>query len=422
MKFKRNEKYASIAFYACIISALTAILVMAGLHISSILGAISSLFRCFEPIVIGFILAYLINPAMRFLEKHFPKSRSADKQHPRLRRILALILAYLIYLVGIGMLLWMLIPRLADSWGDLTKKLSEYGESVSGLIDTVSQKVPFINAENLTESMQRFFSDSYSLLQKITPHITSFLTGAISQVTNVFLGIVLSVYFLLYRDRLCAQCRAVNRALLPERAAAHVEDFVHTTDSTFGGFIRGKLLDSLIVGIVTFIVLAIVRMPYSPLVSVIVGVTNVIPFFGPFIGAIPSALIIFIVSPTKAFWFLVIILIIQQFDGNLLNPKILGQSTGLSSLGVILSIIIMGDLFGVAGMFFGVPLFALFVNLVRRFIHWSFRRRGLDTEGNSVPNDPTDLPESGTAPHDAAPEPDAAPRREAEREKEVLPK
>ncbi len=387
MKFHHNEKYASIAIYACIISALTVVVIMAGFHFSSVTARISDFLHCFDPILIGFVIAYLVNPAMKFLEKRvFVCRKKGKKEYPRLRRILSLIAAYLLYALVIGLLLALVIPQVAVSYRDLLSRISDYAQSVGDLIGTVSEKFPFINTEKITSALQNFFSDSYSLLLKLTPHLTGFVSGAISQLTNAFLGLVLSVYFLLYRDRLCAQCRKLTRAVFPAKACGYLENFLHETDVTFGGFIRGKLLDSLIIGVLTLVVLAIFRMPYFQLVAVIVGVTNIIPFFGPFIGAVPSALIIFIADPMKALWFLVIILIIQQLDGNVIGPRILGQSTGLSSLGVIIAIIVMGGLFGFGGMFIGVPLFALIQSLFRRFLVWRLARRGLDQDGNPLPD------------------------------------
>lgn len=176
-----------------------------------------------------------------------------------------------------------------------------------------------------------------------------------------------------------------------------VISFLSFTDDTFGGFIIGKLLDSLIIGVLTFIILAIFKMPYYQMISVIIGVTNVIPFFGPFIGAIPAVFIIFIADPIKALWFIVIIIIIQQIDGNIIGPKILGQTTGLSSLGVIIAITVMSGLLGVAGMFIGVPLFALIYIGFERILNRRIAEKKASADRNTVYGD-EDPDETGGEP------------------------
>lgn len=401
MKFKPNEKYSSMAIYACIISALIVTIIVGLIRLESVVGIIRSFLNCLNPIFIGFFTAYLVNPTMRFLENRVFRFRRAKKEHPRLRRVLSLITAYLFYIVILGSLVALAIPQVTVSYRDLVSQLSVYASSAGDFIEQIGEWFPFLQTDKLTEAVQSFFSDTYTLLLRVTPFLSDFVGSLISSVTDIFLGLILSVYFLMYRDRLCAQCRKISYAFLNDRARGHLFSFIRTTDVTFGGFIRAKLLDSLIIGVLTFVVLAIFRMPYFPLIAVIVGVTNIIPFFGPFIGAIPSALMIFISDPGKTVWFLIIILVIQQLDGNLIGPKIMGPHVGLSSLGVIIAITLMGGLFGFGGMFLGVPLFALLCNLGGRFLEWLLRRKGLDRDGNPVAAgnaDTTDAPkEQGSA-------------------------
>lgn len=180
---------------------------------------------------------------------------------------------------------------------------------------------------------------------------------------------------------LCARKKALRSdekiifALFPARAANQVIQVFHTTNEIFGGFIKGKLLDSLIIGIICYIVLCIIKMPYTLLVSVIVGVTNIIPFFGPFIGAIPSAFLILLVDPLYAIYFVIFVVILQQIDGNIIGPKILGDSTGLSSFWVMFAILVGSGLFGVMGMLLGCPVFAVIYYIVQKIVHFFWRKK-----------------------------------------------
>jgi predicted PurR-regulated permease PerM len=213
-----------------------------------------------------------------------------------------------------------------------------------------------------------------TLVQRVS---TSVLL-TLRRMLNMVLGLVACVYFLNGKERFKAQAHKVINAIASPKTARELDDFVIYTNKTFGGFINGKVIDSLIIGIICFIVMTIFGWPYPILISTIIAVTNIIPFFGPFIGAIPSALIIATVNPWTAFWFLVMIVVLQQLDGNVIGPAILGQSTGLSSFWVMFSIVVFGGLFGFPGMLLGVPVFAIVYYYVGRSINRRLAKRGMD--------------------------------------------
>lgn len=190
------------------------------------------------------------------------------------------------------------------------------------------------------------------------------LLGTLTFFKNVFIGIIIAIYVLNSKQLFAAQAKKLLYGCLSTRRANIVLDNARFTHRVFGGFINGKLLDSLIIGILCFVGMTALRMPYAMLISVVVGVTNIIPFFGPFIGAIPSGLLILLIDPLKALYFVLFILALQQFDGNILGPKILGDSTGLSSFWVIVCILLAGGLFGFVGMVVGVPLFAVLYSIL----------------------------------------------------------
>lgn len=370
MRIEWNKKYTTITVYACIVSAITILLIFLGINIKNAGEKLRALIKLLNPLIIGFIIAYLFNPLMCSCEKGLFRFVDNKKPRPVLKRVLALIATYLIFSVIIAVFMALVIPQVALSYNDLISNMSDYMASLTTLIRNLSRSLPFIDMNALLEYLNEWISDSYTLIENITPYITGFFTTLLNQLKNAFLGVIISFYLLFSKEKITAQLKKIMYAFLPKKSGDNIISFLRFTDDTFGGFIIGKLLDSLIIGILTFIVLFIFKMPYFQLVSVIVGVTNVIPFFGPFIGAIPSAFIILIADPIKALWFIVIIIVIQQLDGNVIGPKILGETTGLSSLGVIVAITVMSGLLGVAGMFIGVPLFALiyigFESMLRR--------------------------------------------------------
>lgn len=225
------------------------------------------------------------------------------------------------------------------------------------------------------------------------PNLTNYLYNlsmgvarVIGVLTDLLIGLIVAAYLLGCKDTLCAQSKKMIYSSMKLSAANLVISKFRYAHHVFGGFINGKLLDSLIIGIICFICCTLMDMPYTMLVSVIVGVTNVIPFFGPFIGAIPSGFLILLNSPIKAVYFAIFILILQQFDGNILGPKILGGSTGLSSFWVLFSILLFGGLFGFVGMVLGVPIFAVVYNLTDDIIRWALTRKRLSVDTNDYRN------------------------------------
>lgn len=203
------------------------------------------------------------------------------------------------------------------------------------------------------------------------------LLGVVTVLKNSLIGLIVMVYFLNIKDTLSAQSKKIVYSLFPLKQANRIIEEVRFTHSVFGGFITGKLLDSLIIGVICFFCMRLLRMPYVLLVSVIIGVTNVIPFFGPFIGAIPSAFLILLVSPMKCLYFLLFVLVLQQFDGNILGPKILGESTGLPSFWVLFSILLFGGLLGFVGMVIAVPTFAVFYHLTSEYVNRCLEKKAL---------------------------------------------
>jgi len=229
-------------------------------------------------------------------------------------------------------------------------------------------------------------TDAVTYLKVAMVAVTGGVASVLNFVENLLIGAIVSVYLLATKERVKAQSLKITYSLFSKRNVRWVLRGTRKADSIFSGFVRGKLLDSLIIGVLCFIGCSLLKMPYTPLISVIVGVTNVIPFFGPFIGAIPSAFLVLLVSPLQALYFVIFVLALQQLDGNLIGPLILGDKTGISSLGVIAAILIGGGFFGVKGMFFGVPVFACVSCFLQFVIEVRLRKKHLpvNTEAYST--------------------------------------
>lgn len=377
MKIQRNKKYSAATAYACAIIAFTFACIFVIVNLPYVLGAIGSFFDIMSPIIIGFIIAYLICPFLNLCEKHIFSKITKIKNNRRLIRVLSIIISYIFYATVILLLLWLVIPQVATSYNDLISKMDAYISSSQAFLNDIVNGFKLLNTDRIKSFINDFMGNSYKVVTEITPYITSFLGSFIIQLRDLIIGIVISVYFLYSKETLSARLKKLTYAILPKRGGDLVFEYAKLTNKTFGGFIIGKILDSAIIGVLAFIFLAILRIPHYQLVSVIIGITNVIPFFGPFIGAIPSAFIIFIADPKKTIIFIIFIIILQQIDGNIIGPKILGNSIGISSLGVIIAITVMSGLFGITGMFIGVPLYVLIVSVIRRIVTTLEKKRKL---------------------------------------------
>ncbi len=367
MKFEWNKKYTTMAVYACIVITFAVVLLAVVLNLDAVWKAIVGVLSVLNPMIVGFAVAFLINPVMMFCEKRIFSFIGRRKDRPKLKRVLALITAYLIVSVCIALFIYMVVPQIVASYKDLETRLTGYvsgaQEWMSIVFDREKTPIPgfimeFIDVEAITDMVNGFIKNSYNLIIDVSPYVITFATNIFNSLKNALIGIIFSVYFLFSKEKLCAQVKKTVYAFFKRSHASRMVRMTRLTKKTFEGFVIGKIIDSIIIGFLTFLVLMVFRMPYYPLVAVIVGVTNVIPFFGPIFGAIPCAFIIFIADPIKSLWFLVIILAIQQLDGNVIGPKILGDTTNMSALWVMFAIIFMTGVLGITGMFIGVPIFA----------------------------------------------------------------
>ncbi len=346
------------------------------------------LFGILQPITIGVVLAYLLNPIMKFIEQYvlrFLETRMKNAQKAGKTARAVAIFGSLLFFVGIIVLLIAaVVPSMAAS---IQKMAVTLPEEINNLVAWVedftkgdSDLAELVGEifEKLTAGVQTFFEKD--LLPKIQQYIYSITSGVVygvKFVLNIFVGVIVSVYVLASKETFAGQAKKIIYALFKPVRANVIVETVRKSNEIFGGFISGKILDSAIIGVLAYIVLIIMKMPDPILVAVIIGVTNVIPFFGPFIGAIPSFIIIVLQNPIQGLYFLIFVLVLQQVDGNIIGPKILGESTGLSSFWVVFAIMIFGGLWGFPGMLLGVPLMAVIYYIVQKSVSYFLRKRGL---------------------------------------------
>lgn len=358
------------------------IIIFTMVNIKGVTEVLSSIFSVLTPVIIGFALAYIFNPLLKFYEYKVFKKLKSKNFIRGISITLTLVTAFLI----LTAFLWLLIPQVISSSKDLIENYDEYVESTVDLINSTISKLgaddnfkEYVSAEDIRERVVDFFTSSSQLMSSVLNYVSDFAMGLFVGIKNTVIGIFIAIYVLVSKERLQALARKLGTAFLSEKKMAIVEKYMSITHSTFTGFFVGKIIDSAIILLLTFVLLLIFGINYPLLIAMIVGITNIIPVFGPFIGAIPSFFILFIIDPREAFIFLILIILIQQLDGNVIGPKILGDSTGISSLGVLIAIIIMGEYFGIVGMIVGVPIFAVLGILINEMADVRLAKRGKST-------------------------------------------
>jgi len=347
-----------------------------------------------QPITIGLVLAYLINLVVNFEERFLlPFAQQRMKSLEKARRVVrgvSVAGALLFVALVIGILLQMVIPELYKSIngmiGTMPRQVNSFMDWISDYVDNDSEISGYLEI-GLTKGTEFFENwartEFLPQTKNIVAGVTTGVIGVVKILFNVIIGIIISIYVLMSKEVFIGQSKKVVYAMFSGKKANAIIHTVHKSNEIFGGFISGKILDSLIIGILCFICLYFMKMPYSVLVSVIVGVTNVIPFFGPYLGAVPSTILIMLANPIQGLYFVIFILVLQQIDGNIIGPKILGDSTGLSSFWVVFAILMGGGLFGIPGMIIGVPLFAVIFYILRRALNYIIQKKQLPLDSEN---------------------------------------
>ena len=409
MKRDKQRPYLAMGLTAFAVIAASLLLFFLLFHMKEVSGFLGTLGVILRPIFMGAVIAFLLLPVhrtiLKFLMAMTTEKRKADRRNLSFLNFVAIILSLLLALFLIYLLMAMVIPQVWQSVVGLFQSIPDYIEVVQGWLQTFFEDNPDIQASVMsiynsaaTSLEQWLNSDILPNLESVSttfqwvrttiwPNFTGVMAGVSGMVVgflvlvkDLLIAIIVSVYLLARKDVFAAQSKKIVYSLFRTDIADLLVDEVRNAYKIMSGFINGKLLDSLIIGILCLICCNIFKFPYPALVATIVGVTNIIPFFGPFIGAVPCGLLILLVSPLQAVYFAIFIVVLQQFDGNILGPKILGETTGLASFWVLFSILLFGGLFGFAGMVLGVPVFAMIYSVVSRTVAHGLRARGLPAE------------------------------------------
>ena len=344
-----------------------------------------------QPVIIGLVVAYLLNPLMRWVDGKMlgilMKRIKNEEKAKNLARGLA-ITASLLFMVGIVVLLLAaIVPSILQSiQGVVTTLPSEVKSLIAWINDFAKGDSQVADiAERVITEASNFFENwmKNTFIPQAEVYIASVTSGVILTVKffiNIVVGLIISVYVMANQEKFAGQAKKIIFAIFKPVRANVIVKTIRKSNEIFGGFISGKILDSAIIGVLAYIVLAIMKMPDTVLVAVIIGVTNIIPFFGPFIGAIPSFIIIVLQNPMQGLYFLIFVIILQQIDGNIIGPKILGNSTGLSSFWVVFAILVFGGLWGFPGMLLGVPIMAVIYYIIQNIVEYILKRRGIPVD------------------------------------------
>ena len=389
-RFKENKYFHFGAMLLGVVT-ISILLLAVVLNLEAFGGILKTVGDVLSPLVIGLVLAYLLNPLMKFMDRRLlpflRKRNMKENRAKKLSRGVSLVFALLVFGILVYEFCALLLPQLYESIMGIVNNFSTYYGSVTRWVMRFLADNPDIQdyaadlMNNLYNLLVNFVTNSLlPNIETIVTSLTSSVMSVVGAALDLLIGLCAAVYMLASRDTFLAQSKKLVAALFKEKTADHILDLGRRIHKVFSGFIIGKILDSLIIGVLCYVGMLILKLPYPALIATVVGVTNVIPFFGPFIGAIPSIFLILLVNPMQAVYFAIFVLALQQLDGNVIGPRILGDTIGISGFWVLVSITVAGGLFGFAGMLLGVPVFAVLYMLVGDFVNTKLRGKGMTTD------------------------------------------
>lgn len=380
MKFKWTEDMTAKTISGSVIAAVGILFYFLLKNLGGVWSFIGKLFAILSPFVTGFVIAYLFKGPVSSLESFFNKFLfKKSKRQKSLNRGFAIAILMAFFILVVFLVIYSLVPQLIESVTRLARNADGYLKSLNDFLARISSRFNFeaVFIENLIGSSQDLFKKATEYIATNLPRLLDYSISLGSGISNFFIGFIISIYMLSGKERFSAQLKKTMYAVFKKSFVQRVLTVAKITDETFGKYLTGKILDCALLGTICFILMSIFGMEYALLISLIIAITNFIPFIGPIIGAVPSAFILLIVNPIKALWFIVMIIVLQQIEGNFLEPKIVGKSTGLSSFWVIFAIIIGGGLFGITGVILSVPAFSIVYIYTRRFIEDSLKKKNL---------------------------------------------
>ncbi len=387
LSFEWTKKHTTILIYTIAVLLISVVLVFSILFPQAILGTAAKIFSAVSPAFYGFAIAYLFSPICNFFDKKM-FFRIAEK-HERTAHLLSVICTCIFALAIIITFAWILVPQVVNSYLLLETKFEGYLASASEFLDGVMDDIlakdefgllpSFIGEGDITDTIGDTVVSMFGFIGNAADRLLKYSSKILTVTARAVISVIFAVYFLIEKKSLLLWTNKVASMLLPARAVVSIKNWLEYTHGVFSSFISGKLINATLITAVNFILFGICGIPYYPIIALITGVTDLIPYFGPFIGAVPCAFIILIADPIKVIWFFVLVLVIQQIDANIVGPKILGEKVGVDSLLIIVAITVGGGLFGIAGMFLSVPVFTVLAHAVSSLVNMRLRKKGLPT-------------------------------------------
>lgn len=384
----KNNKFFQVGLITFIVITASLLIGFLLFNFSKILLILGKILKILSPFFLGLVFAYCLNPLVKFIKKHLVKRVFKKKSNKFINNI-SLLITFLVFIALLILLVIIIIPQFLLSIEKLAVYLPKYLDNLKEfLINKLSSKEIRNTIMDNYDKISNVINNTINT--SVIPQIDNWLVllstglvGALKTILNIILGFVIAAYFLLDKDNFIYGTKKIIYALFSEKTSKRIMKSGKEVNEIFNSFFIGKLLDSLIIGIITFLFLLIFNFPYPLLIGVIVGITNIIPYFGPWFGGIPSALLILVVNPTKGLIFIIFIIILQQIDGNILGPKLCGSKIGIKSFWVFSAILIFGSIFGVVGMLIGVPIFTIIYRYLNNLINERLKSKKLPIDNES---------------------------------------
>lgn len=384
-RFIKNSIYFTICIYAAIMAIITATVIKLIIDFDTTRAWFGQVAHILGPFIFGALLAYILNPMVHMFYNLITRAENKLRLKWRLNHSIhtgiSILATYIIVFGFIIFAVLYVVPELINNMLDFANYIPHAYDSLLDLLNYLQEEFPSLDMELIIKPVTDTVPDLITVIRttitNMIPAVYTMSMSIASWIINVLITIIVSVYMLYDKHRIMRSCWRVIYAFLPERHIPAAREILGECNKLFSSFVVGKFLDSTIIGLLCFVLMTILRLEYSPLISLIVGITNMIPYFGPFIGAIPGALILVFIKPLSALAFCIMILCLQQFDGLILGPKILGDSTGIKPLWIIFAITVGGSLAGVVGMFLGVPAVAFLSYLIDRYLQYRLKKRGI---------------------------------------------
>ncbi len=336
-------------------------------RIDDVAGAVNVLFSVLAPLVTGLVIAFILNKPFSWVYTSLSKLQKNSEKESKFAKMLSMVVAYGLFFGVIVLVFAILVPQLAESVEMLVANRDIYAENLESVYNWATRQlnVTGITEEDISKVLQEIYDNATVYIKGLVPAIFSITQSVIHSVTNVFIGFAISFYFLYDKTHLVSQVKRLILAYTPTKFAEKVLHVGKVANETFSSFVSGQLTEAFILGLLCFVCMTILRFPYAMLISVIVGFSNLIPIIGPIIGTIPGAFILLMVNPMQAVWFVVLVIVLQQIDGNIIYPRVVGTSVGLPALWVLVAVTVGGSLFGLSGMILAVPSVSVLFKLVK---------------------------------------------------------